>query len=285
MQGVLPNHGLPLGWGGEKGAASSQHLRKASLTLGLPMHRHTHTPSCKMQIWLRQRKLSAALTWPILFGLFESAHTGTSWGLLFKTLLLETTLLWQTKDSKSAELNTAPRRQKSRCQYVSSHVFPTFSWKHQYLECTSQTCRSPGLTCPSIKDRQGQGDGPSPSNPQGYHRQCSLGSWPCCVPIHVSLDTTPAGQRNHPGRRTAPKAACVPHQHCQTLPVLTSAAGSGEHRELTNWEQQGREASADGHRAGRREKHTWLQRLTLLAWLRAPPFSINPVCTWISVTR
>lgn len=71
MQGVLPAHGLPLGWGRGEGADSCPAPQDSALCL--PTHRHT--PSCKMQIWLRQRKLSAALTWPIIFGLSESANT------------------------------------------------------------------------------------------------------------------------------------------------------------------------------------------------------------------
>lgn len=127
------------------------------------------------------------------------------------------TLLWQTKDHKSEVLNTASRRQKSKSQHISSHVFPTFSWKHQYPECTSKTCCSPGLTCPSIRDRKGEGDSASPSNPQ--LPQCSWGAGPAVCQFTCPLTPPQQGRGTTQAGKIAAKAACVPQEHWQTLPV------------------------------------------------------------------
>lgn len=270
MQGVLPNHGLPLGWGREKGADSCPAPQE-NTAHPVPPHAQAHTPSARCTFDSSTGSCQQLWHSPSLLVYLNQHIHSTSWGLLFKTLLLKTTLLWQTKDHKVAELNTDGRAKASMCPPTS---FLPFSESISTLNAQARHAVHLVWHGPPQGTDKGREMVPAQAIP-GYHRQCSLGS---CMPIHPSL--TPAGKRNYPGRRTAARAACVPRQHWQTLPVPKLSCW--EWWTLTNWEYQGREASADSRRPGRCEEHTWLQCFILLPSLRVPSFFINSVWTWIS---
>lgn len=158
--------------------------------------------------------------------------------------------------------------QKPACLFPClSHLFPNAQARHAVHVVR--------------KGQMGQGDGSSPSNPQ-VAQTVQFGELALLCANYLALSTTPAGQRNSPGSQGSlcglpalTDPASLKPQQLERQELTPGADKLGAPRERSN---------ADSHRPGRCEEHTWLQCFTLLTWLSAPPFSINSVCTWISVT-